>query len=72
MNTIDSLTRFFNSELEVIPLLENLEDREYLLAKATGAFEFVMFTTSDSKKRQAISDLWKEYYSKLREVVYGN
>lgn len=71
MDVIDSLTRFFDSKLEVIPLMENLEDREYLLEKAKGALEFVMFATSSSKKCQAISDLWKEYYQKLREAVYG-
>lgn len=72
MNFIDPLTHFFNLKLEVIPLLENLEDREYLLEKAKGAMEFAMYATSDSKNLQDISDLWKKYYPELKKAVYND
>lgn len=69
MNIIDQLTAYFNSKLELLPQIETLEDREYIMDKARGALEFAV-DISEWKIKKTLANLWIEYYARFREAVY--
>ena len=70
MNIIDQLETYFKSKLDLIPQLETLEDREYIMDKARGALEFAV-EISEWKIKKTLANLWVEYYARFREAVYG-
>lgn len=69
MNIIDQLTAYFDSKLELLPQIEMLEDREYVMDKARGALEFAV-DISEWKIKKTLANLWIEYYARFREAVY--
>lgn len=69
MNIIDQLTAYFDSKLELLPQIETLEDREYVMDKARGALEFAV-EISEWKIKKALANLWIEYYARFQEAVY--
>ena len=69
MNIIDQLTAYFDSKLKLLPQIETLEDREYVMDKARGALEFAV-EISEWKIKKTLANLWVEYYTKFREAVY--
>lgn len=69
MNIIDQLTAYFDSKLELLPQIETLEDREYIMDKARGALEFAV-DISEWKIKKTLANLWIEYYARFREAVY--
>ena len=56
MNIIDQLTAYFDSKLELLPQIETLEDREYVMDKARGALEFAV-EISEWKIKKALANL---------------
>ena len=69
MNIIDQLTTYFDSKLKLLPQIEALEDREYVMDKARGALEFAV-EISEWKIKKTLANLWVEYYTRFREAVY--